>query len=1144
MGNGTVIDNIGTGLYRVRLDYDTDTVDAELARIEAEEAAAAEVIAAATISVAQALDQRDAARAGLDAVLAQWQAGLISKGHEEPGPIPADSGGPPPSAEDLAGALADALAAVRVLAGVPAVTRSAALDAAAGAILEAMGNADELYDPQSPGNRAAQAGYGYDATVGVGLALAAGVTEAARATEAMPRRTLIDADYTEAGYAYAYRPHSRYSYLWGVLLAAPGPVSTVVEVPADPAREQAAAETRTLDRVAVPSPAGEEPDKLKAAVAALGKAAAAYNAAKRELDRLYLERAERQRRSAQLQAQKAASEVPVYAWAAQYDVQYQSGDPVPLAEVSGWRDRTETAATTEIDGMAVDYTEVAVNILPVGSAQRGRLRHAAVMSAEEVFVNLALEPGHIKWNPRWRYGTISRVAGAYCDVDFVPTDARTAHGLGSDLNIDYAAWWPYVPILYPCLDVFEVGDEVLVDYEGQDLQYPVVVGFRREPRQCIIPSGLLYWNALAPTYPLRITVGDVLRRYRPPLVPGQDYMLSRVWTDTRPDIEYPDLYSDYYVDRNFWPSMWSGLARLAIQACHSILRDPREIFGSNIDHLRQGIVRDTAYRYWRVSITAAGIRAAKLTLPSDQLDEPPGLALETLQAHEYTDERDRHVLEARVLAYLEPAAEVEIASAAEIAPVLAEGFAMSYGWKFARGALQASMVTFREECMPEFVEITCIGQFVCSLYTVDFVTADVDGVRQMTDATIALVDGPTRSRPRTAWTSIYRPTYGANYAWDYEGVVPGWGENPQPACCYSAIGETVQPLYCYYDTSDVLQVAWYIQYQLLSESHDTRGATEVCTTPYYRAGEYGSFGWQIGGFHVGPTKPDKEPFRDGYYDYTVEDYTIALESLSDTIYEQDRPTTSDVNFVDSTALWCSGGDLYDWYQERSPYSSDPPFPKVGYVDMWAHLGYQTEELNIQTFSADPRAWSLVVAALDAEAVYVLATSKEVVVGPQKRSTFAGSTFDGGTRQIFGGVIDYKFYATGGGGLMREESFSDLRRNLTTPYYQFGGWYGYVQNLASRTTMDTIVAGSNTVTPPSYVLHTPHGGLALPEDGYWPTLFPESVLEGMFIDGQPVAVCLSYAGDGLRSLDETDDEIVGGYSGPELPGIEALFIGGA
>lgn len=1146
MGNATVIENIGTGLYRVRLDYDLASVDNAIALLQAQYIESAALITAAEVSVLEAEELRNAAAAGMNAIVDLWKSELIKPGAEDPLPIPPAIPGPDPSDAELATALFDALNAARSAVSVGDVERNATLDAAAWNVLQAVASRGTLRDRMTPANRAAEAGYSYSGLIGVGGGIAAAVTDPAVAVANMPQYTTLGANYVDAGCAYAYKPTSLYSYLWCVILAAPGSINTVVAPKTNPAKKADDDETTKLDKIEPPLPDIDTPEKLGQASAELAKAAAGYRVAKKELDALVLEQDERARQINRLLAQKSSLETPVHAWSARYDVQYAADDSVPMAEVPGWRDRTETPATTEIAGETVAYQERALNILPVGSANRGRLRSAEVMSSELVFVNLAMEPGQLKWEPRWRYGTITRVADGYADVTFETTDARTAPGLGTGLNLDYAEWWPYVPIAYPCPDAFAVGDEVLIDYEGQDIQYPVVVGFRREPRQCVIPSGLLYWNALVPFYPLRIVVGDLLLRYRPPLVSGQPYMLSRTWTDTRPDIEYPDtLGNDYYVDLNYWPSMWSGLARLAVQGCHAIARDPRAIFGSGIDHKRQGIVRDSGYRYWRVSITSAGIRAAKLSLPSEQVDQLPGQALAVLQAGTFTDSTDRDVLEARVLAYLEPETDVEIATATEIGAVLAEGFAMAYGWHFARGILEASIVTFREECMPEFVEITCIGQFVCSLYTVAFITADVDGVRQMTDATITLVDGPTRSRPRTAWTSIYKPSYGTNYSWNYSGVVPGWGENPLPACCYDSIGEIIQPLYCFYDKSDVLQVAWYIQYQFYYTEGDSRGATGVCSPPYTRSGQYGYFGSQIGGFYIGPTAPDKEDYRDGSYDYTAEDYTITLESLSETIYEWDSPTTSDVNFVNSTGLFCSGGDLYDWYQERSPYSSDPPFPKVGYVEMWAHKGYQTEELNLQTFSADPRAWTMVIAAYDCEAVYILTSSKEVVVGQQKRYSFEGASYNNGANEFFGGAIDYKFYSTGTPTLIREITLSDLNKHLETPYYQFGGWYGWVQNLATRTGMTIVAEGSTTITPPSYILFTPHGAVELPEDGYWPTLFPESVLDGLTISGQPVKALLSYGGQGLYSPEESEYTITGGYdAGSKDPGLEAFFVGGA
>jgi hypothetical protein len=51
-----------------------------------------------------------------------------------------------------------------------------------------------------------------------------------------------------------------------------------------------------------------------------------------------------------------------------------------------------------------------------------------------------------------------------------------------------------VPISYPPChgEAFEVGDAVLILFEGYDRDVPKVIGFRREPRPC--PGGRTSWT--------------------------------------------------------------------------------------------------------------------------------------------------------------------------------------------------------------------------------------------------------------------------------------------------------------------------------------------------------------------------------------------------------------------------------------------------------------------------------------------------------------------------------------------------------------------------------------------------------------------------------------------------------------------------
>jgi hypothetical protein len=97
--------------------------------------------------------------------------------------------------------------------------------------------------------------------------------------------------------------------------------------------------------------------------------------------------------------------------------------------------------------------------------------------------NYAIFPGAVKWRPRYRYATISRLDKdeGTCDVTF---DATLS--ICQQLDVNQTPRASDVPIEYMECDgwAFENGDHVVVRFSGADWSAPMVIGFAEHPRPC------------------------------------------------------------------------------------------------------------------------------------------------------------------------------------------------------------------------------------------------------------------------------------------------------------------------------------------------------------------------------------------------------------------------------------------------------------------------------------------------------------------------------------------------------------------------------------------------------------------------------------------------------------------------------------
>lgn len=511
MGLATIVENVGAGLYRATPLWDFTRVNIELLELQQQQVDYWATLNAALDSQRLITEDVDIARDALNAVVEQWKAALIDKLNAAPAVPPdtetdPDTGAPwidPDRAQD--DPLLAAVNAVRTAAGRAAVSRNTDLDRAALGYLRYQagngrtGHLDEA--GRGPGYRANNAGYGY-AEIGELLSYgqsspAAAVALWARGGET--RATLIDADFVDAGVAYVHGGDHYAAQLWCVILASPGTLPEDV-IGVDPAAEKARAAEEKLKKVTLPKLDDLSPDQLGKASQEFGLAIAKLREAEREVARIQAANMARSQRIAVLEAVKAAP-VPMDVWCVDYDETLAVGSVVSSMEVPGFWRETGTPKTSVLyagtpQQKTVAWVERSWN-LPTGGTlgiSTGQLAPAEGLTDSAVFVNAALEPGHLKWKPYWRYGFITAKSGLTATVSFAEENTRP---LEDEAPLSLQRFYSFAGILfrYPVCgaSVFDVGDEVCCLFEGSDRETPVVIGFRREPKTC---AGRVSWRSL------------------------------------------------------------------------------------------------------------------------------------------------------------------------------------------------------------------------------------------------------------------------------------------------------------------------------------------------------------------------------------------------------------------------------------------------------------------------------------------------------------------------------------------------------------------------------------------------------------------------------------------------------------------------
>ncbi|NLC72129.1 MAG: hypothetical protein GX751_12325, partial [Desulfuromonadaceae bacterium] len=138
------------------------------------------------------------------------------------------------------------------------------------------------------------------------------------------------------------------------------------------------------------------------------------------------------------------------------------------------------------------------------AARDGQLQPVKASGPAAAYFNYAMLPGFAKWRPRYRLGTIREIdtAANTCRVDLDPVSSTHDRH-----DVNQAEILENVPVRYMTCNAgaFEEGDHVVVKFEGESWESPVVIGFVREPKRCpnyllIVMSGTPSWVQPSQSY--------------------------------------------------------------------------------------------------------------------------------------------------------------------------------------------------------------------------------------------------------------------------------------------------------------------------------------------------------------------------------------------------------------------------------------------------------------------------------------------------------------------------------------------------------------------------------------------------------------------------------------------------------------------
>jgi len=158
---------------------------------------------------------------------------------------------------------------------------------------------------------------------------------------------------------------------------------------------------------------------------------------------------------------------------------------VKTTRQAGCADLTEDA-TGEVATIEIPGEDQAILIAPGGRAPAdadGALMARELMTPEQVFFNAAVLPGWQKWKPGYRKATITAINEETGRVD---VDLDPATSSANRLNVNQSETLADVEVVYmDCnADAFDVGDRVIVEFDGMTWGSPKVIGFVENPKPC------------------------------------------------------------------------------------------------------------------------------------------------------------------------------------------------------------------------------------------------------------------------------------------------------------------------------------------------------------------------------------------------------------------------------------------------------------------------------------------------------------------------------------------------------------------------------------------------------------------------------------------------------------------------------------
>lgn len=152
------------------------------------------------------------------------------------------------------------------------------------------------------------------------------------------------------------------------------------------------------------------------------------------------------------------------------------------ADLTEFAPANASVATIEVPGELGTILVAPGARAPV--AADGKFLAREAMSGPQAYFNAAILPGWQKFKPTYRFGTITFLDA---ENNLADVSLQAATSSAQALNVNRETELTDVPIEYMTCNAaaFEEGDEVVVQFVGQNFSQPKVIGFKTNPKPCI-----------------------------------------------------------------------------------------------------------------------------------------------------------------------------------------------------------------------------------------------------------------------------------------------------------------------------------------------------------------------------------------------------------------------------------------------------------------------------------------------------------------------------------------------------------------------------------------------------------------------------------------------------------------------------------